>query len=344
MGAKYASRLLCLRYLGILVLFLICPPLALAANPFSVFQITDNATADSAVQLNNNGWMAWKGSAGINLWDRAATQVLPSSSGNPMLADNGYVVWEANYDIWRWDGSVTSQVNSVSYNCNNSSINSAGDVVYHISKNYSQLGRSWDTPLTLPNANDAISIYSTDLNDSRQWVYHSVSRQNTFTFPYAFHYDELRTPMGRVDYGVISIAYHRPFRLPQINNRDHVIYEKPLNTSDPDSMYRLVFWDGTSGADVPDSVDFTEDDPSQFHLNDHDQVVWQSPSGIKLSDGTQTSVISGSLHGSDPQINNRDHVVWRGENNNGIYYWNGQTTVQVSDMQGVSAPPVQRTK
>ena len=76
MCVKYSSRVLWFRYLAVLTLLLMCPQLALAVSPFSVSQITDNAADDSSVQLNNNGWMAWNGSGGINLWDRAATQVL----------------------------------------------------------------------------------------------------------------------------------------------------------------------------------------------------------------------------------------------------------------------------
>ncbi len=325
MGAKYASRVLWFRYLTIPILLLMCPHLVLAVNPFSVWKITDNAADDSSVQLNNNGWMAWSGSAGINLWDRAATQVLPSSAGNPLLADNGHVAWAANNDIWRWDGNTTQQVNTTTDSCSRPAINAHGDVAYMINKASDELGSSWGTAPSVPVANDYALISSIAINSQREWVYRYADQD----------YGGIWGPYGdwilRTDSTIIASKFQGGPTTFDTNEQGGVLYKYVDSQMNPTGD--LYLWNGQESILIPGSTD-----GEQQRLNDNALAVWKSSAGISYWDSPATRVLPNSTGGTDPQINNRGDVVWRGENNNGIYYWNGQATVQVSDMQGVSAP------
>jgi len=287
-------------------------------GPYTTTQKTNNQTDDTNVQINTSGWLAWSGNGGINLWNGANYQVLPNSSGAPLLSDNGYVAWSTG-NIYRWDGVNTVLIDGSGI-CASPSINASGDVAYYTYQRYNtpSIRTSWGESYQVGDGRSHIEQVQT--NNNRQLVYQYVTDISTWYFS-LFHW-VVQTPTT-----VISEGYNGGPWNPVINDENHVAYKVASSSM---TYGPINFWNGTNSISIPNS-----NDGLQLQLNNNDKVVWKSDNGISYWDGVFTRVLPNSTGGTDPQINDRGQVAW--SKTDGIYLYNGFTTARVASVQNPSA-------
>jgi hypothetical protein len=112
------------------------------AVDYTATQITNNIYNDQTPEINNNGYVVWRGYDGLDdeifLYDGTATTQITNNSYHdwrPQINNNGYVVWyggdpPSDNEIFLYDGTATTQITNNSYDDWHPRINDGGHVVW----------------------------------------------------------------------------------------------------------------------------------------------------------------------------------------------------------------------
>jgi len=292
-------------------------------------QITSNSYYDHNPQINDNGYVVWRGYEGsycdIFLYD--GTSVTNISSGlfpadynnEPQINNNGYVVWHSGSsigNIYLYDGTSATRIG---YGLQ-PRMNNNGFVVW---VGYGGLDSEiylYDGTNTRQLTEDAYDDIDPQINDNGYvvWSGYDGSDYEIYLFDGA---------------NVVQLTDNSYFDgAPQINDNGYVVW-----SGYDGSDYEIYLYDGTNTTNITNNG-YDDRNPQ---INNNGFVVWVGNEGldedryneIYLYDGTNTIQLTDNLYFDGfPQINDSGYVVWQGHDGHDteIYLYDGTITRQLS--------------
>jgi len=287
--------------------------------------LTKNLRDDGLPQINDNGWVVWKGCDSFTLWgldsyhcggdyeiflyDGTSTTQLTDNDyhdGLPQINNNGWVVWEGfdgtDWEIFLYDGTSTTQFTNNDYDDVSPKINSNGYMAWGgcVGQTERRCDTDWEIFLydgssTTQLTNNDYNDISSQIADNGHVVWQGCDGADCF-----FHY-----------FGNLMEVFHY------------------YGTG-----WEVFHYDGTG------TTQLTNNDYNDIYsqIADNGHVVWQGYDGsdyeIFLHDGASTTQITTNSYSDKlPQINANGDVVWYGYDGSDyeIFLYDGTSTTQLTD-------------
>jgi hypothetical protein len=297
-------------------LILIQPAMVMAGYQVQRLSPGDDISQAQSPQINDNGWVVWQSSFGIELWKGGGepirifdTNYDPSS---PIQINNkGWVVWSGydghDLDIFLWKGGGSPiNISNNDYNDRLPQINNNGWVVwegYDGQDSEIFLWKGGGSPIKITN--NMYDDYMPQLNNKGWVVYQGWNGQNY----------QLNVWKGSGN--PIQISNNNLYPTdPRINDNGWVVWE---NYND------IMLWKGSGKAIKLNDGNTIGQMPD---INNAGWVVWYGHhSGVVLWKGGGKPISIGPTIYGGPQINEKGWVAWT--DLDGVNLWTGSGPAQI---------------